>query len=202
MPCTICSQFMRMQNPPLLSFIDDLYGCAQFYFQDKVRKRSMTFLHSLSLKSFSEVPHGGVIRVFHNLIKRSTIPQVELKKNALSDLRVIVNALGALEDNRLKKNHHLRVALPSTDPVKFYIQDSHKSLPNFPGRCVIALSQHTKIFPTALATYCLPLFLHPSGLLDFGAPNPSRRHIACSRRQGGGRLGSLPLALEGRCCWP
>ena len=31
------------------------------------------------------------------------------------------------------------IPYPSTDPVQFYIQDSHKSLPDFPGRCVIAL---------------------------------------------------------------
>ena len=30
--------------------------------------------------------------------------------------------------------------------IKFYRQDSHKSLPNFPGRCVIALGRHTNKF--------------------------------------------------------
>ena len=53
-----------------------------------------------------------------------------------------------------------------------------------------------------LATYCLLLFLHPSGLLDFGAPNPGRHHIACSQCQGGGLLGGITLALEGWRCWP
>ena len=42
------------------------------------------------------------------------------------------------------------------------------------------------------------LFLYPSGLLDFGAPNPGRHHISCSRRQVGGHMGVLPLALEGQ----
>ena len=62
----------------------------------------MTFLRSLSPTSFSEVPHGGFIRVSHELAKRSMIPQVESKQNALTNLCGIVNALCALEDNRLK----------------------------------------------------------------------------------------------------
>ena len=57
-------------------------------------------------------------------------------------------------------------------------------------------------FPTVLATYCLLRLLHPSGLLDFGAPNTGRRHIECSRCQLVGRLGGLPLALEGWCFRP
>ena len=48
-----------------------------------------------------------------------------------------------------------------------------------------------------LATYCLPLFLHPIYHLDLGAPNLGIHHIACSPRQGGRHLGGLPLALEG-----
>ena len=43
------------------------------------------------------------MRIFHKLVKHYTIPQVELKENALSDLSGIVNALGALEDFGLKK---------------------------------------------------------------------------------------------------
>ena len=75
------------------------------------------------------------------------IPQIEPKQNALSDLRQIVNVLFLLEDNGLKDNRPLSIPLLSTDPVKFYIQDSHKSLPDFPGRCVIALGQDTnKLF--------------------------------------------------------
>ena len=134
----------RLQNSPLFSFIDKLYSFAQFSLQDKVRNFSMTFLRSLSTTRFPEVPHGGGMRVFHKLVKCSTIPQVQSEKNALLYFCVIVNALGMLEDNRLKNYHPLSVPLPSTDPVKFYRQDSHKSLPNFPGRCVIALGQNTK----------------------------------------------------------
>ena len=58
-------------------------------------------------------------------------------------------------------------------------------------------SSYKQVFPTALANYCVPLFLDPGDLLDFGAPNTGRRHIACSWRQGGGCLGGLPHALEG-----
>ena len=89
---------------------------------------------------------GGVIRVFHNIVKGFTTPQVKSKQNALSYLRVIVNALGALEDNGLENDHPLSVPLPSTDPIKFYRKDFHKSLPKFPGRCVIALGQNTNKF--------------------------------------------------------
>ena len=69
-----------------------------------------------------------------------------LKKNALSDLRGIVNALGALEDNGLKNNHPLSILLPITDTVKLYRQDSHKFLPDFPGRCVTALGRKKTSF--------------------------------------------------------
>ena len=63
-------------------------------------------------------------------------------------------------------------------------------------------SANKQVFFTAIATYCLPLFLHPSGLIDVGGPNPGRRHIACSWRQIGRHLGGLPLALKGRRLWP
>ena len=155
----------------------------------------MTFIRSLTPTSFSEVSHSGFIRVFHELVKRSTSPQIESKQYTLSNLCGIVNALCALEDNRLKNYHPIIIPLPSTNHVKFYRQDSHKSLPEFPGRCVTALVRHTNEFLTAFDTYCLPQFLHPSGLLDFGASNPGRHRIACSRRQGGGRLGGLPFTI-------
>ena len=142
----ICSQSVRLQNLPLFYFTDKVYGFTQFPLQEKVLECSMMFLRSLSPTSFSKEPHHGVIHVFHELVKRFTIPQVESKQNAISDLCGIVNDLGALEDNRLKKNHPISVTLPSKDPVKFYRQDSHKSLPNFPGRCVIALGRHTNKF--------------------------------------------------------
>ena len=150
-----------------------------------------------------EIPHFGVISVFHKLVKRSTIPQVKSKQNAPSNLRGIVNALGALEYNGLENNYLFGVPLPSTDSVKLYRNNSHKSLPEFTGRYVIALGWQTnKFFPPRLLITVFPLFLHPSVLLDFGAPNPVRHHIECSRCQLVGRLGGLPLALEGWCFWP
>ena len=100
---TIFSQFVRLQNYPLFSFKDELYGYAKFPLQDKVRKFLMTFLRSLCSTIFSEAPYCGVMRIFHKLVKHYTITQVELKENALSDLSGIVNALGALEDFGQKK---------------------------------------------------------------------------------------------------
>ena len=76
---------------------------------------------------------------------------IRVEKNALSSFRGICNALGTLEDNRLKNNHTLVVPLPSTYAVKFYRQNPHKYLPNFPWRCVIALGWQTnKFFPPRL----------------------------------------------------
>ena len=106
----------------------------------------MTFLRSLCPKRFYEVPHGGIICVFHELVKRFTVPQIELKQNALLDLRGIVNTLFALEDNGLENNHPFSVPIPSIDPVKFYRKKSHKYLPGFPGRCVIAVGWQTNKF--------------------------------------------------------
>ena len=158
----------------------------------------MTFICSLTPTRFSEVNHSGVVRVFYKLVKCSTITQAESKQNALSNFRGIVNALCALEDNRLNNDYPLRVPLHRTDPIKFYRKDSQKSLSGFPRRCVIALGWYTNNFFHRACHLLPPLLLHPSGLLDFGASNPGRHHIACSRRRGGGRLGGLPLALKGR----
>ena len=83
----------------------------------------MMFDYILNPTRFSEVPLGGVIRVFHELVKRSMIPQVKSKQNALLNLRGIVDDLGALEDNGLKKItlsafHFLaRNPLSSTDRI-------------------------------------------------------------------------------------
>ena len=72
-------------------------------------------------------------------------------KKTLSNLRGINNALCVFEDNGLKNNHPLSIPLPSTDPVKFYRQDYHKYVPDFPRRCVLALGWHTnKFFPLCL----------------------------------------------------
>ena len=130
---TIRSQFDGLQPPPpLLSFTYELNGLMNFLPQDKVQERLMMFLHSLSPTSFSEVPHGGFIRVFHKLIKRSTIPQVESKQIVLSNLRGIVNTLGALDNKRLKNNHPLSVPLPSTYPSSSTNRIPTNLFPTFP----------------------------------------------------------------------
>ena len=108
----------------------------------------MRFLPSLIPTRFSEVPHGGVIRVLPELDIRSTIPQFESKQSVILDLCKIVNALGAFEDNRLKKNHPLIVPLPSTEPVKFYRQDYHKYLPEFSWKVCHVCFEHKKLYYT------------------------------------------------------
>ena len=143
---TILSQFILLQKSPLFSVTDESDGFAQFSFQDEVQECSMTLLLILSPTSFSEVSHSGNIHFFCEITKRSTIPKIESKKYALSNLRGIINALCVLEDNGLKNDHPLRVPLTITNPVKFYRQYSHKSLPDFPGRCDVALGRHTNDF--------------------------------------------------------
>ena len=63
-------------------------------------------------------------------------------------------------------------------------------------------SSYKLVLPTVLVTYYLTLFLHTSGLLDFGAPNHGRHNIACSWRRGGRHPGGIPLVLEGWCLRP
>ena len=53
-----------------------------------------------------------------------------------------------------------------------------------------------------LATYCLLWFLHPSVLLDFGAPNIVRTHRACIRSLGCRHPGVIKRVLEDRRLWP
>ena len=125
---TILIQFIWLQNSPIFSVTDDLHGFIQFPFQYEVRKRSMMSLLRLTLTRFSEVSNNRFICVFHVLAKRSTIPQIESKQYALSNLRGIVNASWVLEDNGFKNDHPLRVPLTSMNPIKFYRQDSRKYL--------------------------------------------------------------------------
>ena len=80
----------------------------------------MTLLLHLIPARFSEVSHSGILRVFHELFKRPTITEIESKQDALADLRRIINALCALEDNGLKNDHPLYIPLPSTQRVNFY----------------------------------------------------------------------------------
>ena len=97
-------------------------------------------------RAFPKIYHTRVICVFHEHVKRSTIPQIESKQYALSNLRVIINNLCTLEDNGLKNDHPLSIPLSSIVPVNFYRQDYHRYLPDFPRRCVIALGWHKNTF--------------------------------------------------------
>ena len=62
----------------------------------------MTLLLIFIPTIFPVVSHIRIIRVFHERVKRPTIPEIESKKYALSNLRGIINTLCALEDNILK----------------------------------------------------------------------------------------------------
>ena len=136
-PVRSAGQFVRLQNSPPFSLSrTNCKASRNFPFRTRFEKRSMTFLRSLIPAKFSEVPHGEVIRVFHELVKPSMIPLVESKQNTLSNLRVIFNALCLSEDNVLKNDHPLSVPLPGTYPVKLYIYRIPVNLfPTFPGRC-------------------------------------------------------------------
>ena len=55
----------------------------------------MTLLLRLIPASFSEVTHSGIVHVFHNIVKRPTILEIESEKYAHANLRRIINALCA-----------------------------------------------------------------------------------------------------------
>ena len=61
--------------------------------------------------------------------------------------------------------------------------------------CRVGLA-YKRVFPPCLPLTVFRNFLHLSGLLDFGAPNPGRQHKACIRHLGGRRPGRLPLSLK------
>ena len=92
----------------------------------------------------------------------------------------------------------------------FLAQTQSSSTDRIPTNLLLNLSEGASwrwvgihnVFSTVLATYCLLRLLHPSGLPDFGAPNPGRRHKECSRRLGGGRPGGTPHALGERLLRP
>ena len=106
----------------------------------------MALLLILTPMSFSKVSHIKVIRVFHGIFKRPTIPLIEPKQYALSNFCRITSTLCALVDNGLKNYHPLSIPLPGTKPIKFYRQDYHKYLPKFTRMCVIVLDRHTNKF--------------------------------------------------------
>ena len=121
--CWLCLYNLRptcqvAKLPPFIFHRQIVRLCA-ILLQDKVWKHSMIFLRSLFPANFSKVSHHRVIREFYELVKCFTIPQVKLKQNALSNLRGIVNTLGALKDNGLKNNHRFGVPLHYMDSVKF-----------------------------------------------------------------------------------
>ena len=93
--------------------------------------------------------------------KRPMNPEIKSKQYTLENLRGIINALGAFQDNWLKDNHPLRVPLPSENPVNFYRHDSNKYLPNLPGIFVITLGWHTNEF-FHRACHLLPSVIPPS----------------------------------------
>ena len=93
---TILSQLFWLQNYPLLSVTYKSDGFAKSSFHDEVQEHSMTFLIRLIPASFTRVPHSEIVCVFHELVKHPTIPEIDLKQYALANLRVIINALGAL----------------------------------------------------------------------------------------------------------
>ena len=92
----------------------------------------MTLLLRLIPVIFSEVSQSGIVCVFHELVKRPTIPAIESKQYVLSNLRGIINALCALEDNGLKNNHPLSVPLLArTQSISTY-RIPPNVLPTFP----------------------------------------------------------------------
>ena len=46
-----------------------------------------------------QVSHSGVKCVFHEFTKCPMIPEIELKQYARANMLLIINALGALQDN-------------------------------------------------------------------------------------------------------
>ena len=146
--CMILSQFLSLQNSPLFSVTDESYGFSRFPFRTRFENVLWSSYVAWLPQDVSRYPIEKLYVSFVSSTNtpRSTIPPVESKQNSFSNLRGIVNALCALEDNGLKKYHPLSVPLTSTETIKFYRQDPHKSLPNFPRRCVIVLGWHPNKF--------------------------------------------------------
>ena len=128
---TILIQIVWLQDLPLPPITEELDSFAEFSFQDEVQERSMTLLLCLIPVRFSKVSQRVIVCFFLELVKYPIIPVIESKQYALVDLLGFINALGALENNGMRDNHPLRVPFISANPVKFYIQDSNKFLPNF-----------------------------------------------------------------------
>ena len=64
---------------------------------------------------------------------------VESKQYVRVNMFVIINAVGALQDNLLKNDHTLRFPLPVLYIVELHIKGSEKYSPVFSGRYFVAL---------------------------------------------------------------
>ena len=91
----------------------------------------MTLLLCLDPASFIQVSCSHVKCVFHEFIKFPIITEVELKQYPRANIFVIINALGALQDNSLKNDHLIRDPLPSSYTIEIHRKGSKNLLSYF-----------------------------------------------------------------------
>ena len=131
--CTILNKFFRLQISPLFPCTEKSDCLAQFPFQDEVLECSMTLLLGLNPTRFSQVTYSRIKDVLQYSIKDLTIPAIESKKYARTNILGIIYVLSALQDNWLKQDRPLVVTLTIEYPVKFHRHYYNKYiLPNFP----------------------------------------------------------------------
>ena len=80
----------------------------------------MAFLLDFASARFPQKPRGCSVRLVHNFVKQATIPAVDSKLYLRANRFVFNNGLGALRDERLKKDHPIGVTLPSLYAVDLH----------------------------------------------------------------------------------
>ena len=69
---------------------------------------------------FPQESRSRIVRVFHEFIKYATIPAVDLKLYARTNIFFVINGLVALQDEKMENYHLLGVTLPSLYTIKLH----------------------------------------------------------------------------------
>ena len=95
----ILYQFVGLNPPPCFPCTEKYDCLMQFYFQDEVREHTIMLLLGLDPAKFPRVSRSHIECVFHDFVKRSTIPEVDSKQYEHTNMFGIINSLGEFQDN-------------------------------------------------------------------------------------------------------
>ena len=119
-PYSILCQFVGLQNSPVSCAKKNMTPSHNFSFGNRFENVWWSFSSLWILRAFPRNPVSVLDVYLTNFVKLCTIPVVESKNYARMNMFGVINALGALQDGRLKNDHPLRVSLPILYTAKLH----------------------------------------------------------------------------------